>query len=200
MMLPSVDLPAPFGPMIACTWPAPTSSERPLRMSLPATRAWRFSIFSMVFPGVARWNRVFGGGAGSAAGALEGDATPGIGTVGDLVALHVVGTGEHRQGGAVDRGGTVGETRGGRRRRVREALVDHAERAVRLRPEHAVAAFVLGTEMQALAGDRDDLGAVGLGPAPHFHAVGGEFHDEVGQQRRIVDRQRRYLRHRRHAA
>src|SRR5690606_41195114 len=46
-MLPSVDLPAPFGPMMACTSPAFTSSERPLRMSLPATRAWRLSIFSM---------------------------------------------------------------------------------------------------------------------------------------------------------
>src|SRR5690349_7014735 len=33
--------------MIACTSPAFASSERPLRMSLPATRTWRFSIFSM---------------------------------------------------------------------------------------------------------------------------------------------------------
>src|SRR5690606_6267697 len=33
--------------MIACTSPAFTSSERPLRISLPATRTWRFSIRSM---------------------------------------------------------------------------------------------------------------------------------------------------------
>src|SRR5687768_8990329 len=50
-MLPSVDLPAPFGPMIACTSPGFTASVTPLRMSLPATRAWRLSIFSMVFSG-----------------------------------------------------------------------------------------------------------------------------------------------------
>src|SRR5688500_9412938 len=53
MMLPSVDLPAPLGPMIACTTPGFTSSERPLRISRPATRAWRLSIFSMVFSCVA---------------------------------------------------------------------------------------------------------------------------------------------------
>src|SRR5690606_38778958 len=46
-MLPSVDLPAPFGPMMACTSPGFTSSERPLRISRPATDAWRFSILSM---------------------------------------------------------------------------------------------------------------------------------------------------------
>src|SRR5688572_15241800 len=45
--LPSVDLPAPLGPMIACTWPGMTSSERPLRMSRPAMRTWRLSIFNM---------------------------------------------------------------------------------------------------------------------------------------------------------
>src|SRR5688500_11102664 len=49
MMLPSVDLPAPFGPMIACTSPGFTSSDRPLRISRPATRAWRLSIFSISF-------------------------------------------------------------------------------------------------------------------------------------------------------
>src|SRR5690606_36480728 len=47
-MLPRVDLPAPLGPMMACTWPGCSSSDRPLRMSLPATRAWRLSIFSIV--------------------------------------------------------------------------------------------------------------------------------------------------------
>src|SRR5690606_28411202 len=46
-MLPRVDLPAPLGPMMACTWPGFTSSDRPLRISLPATLAWRFSILSM---------------------------------------------------------------------------------------------------------------------------------------------------------
>src|SRR4249919_1113968 len=49
-MLPSVDLPAPLGPMIAWTSPAFTSSETPLRISRPATRAWRLSIFSMFVP------------------------------------------------------------------------------------------------------------------------------------------------------
>src|SRR5688572_22884770 len=33
--------------MIACTSPAFASSERPLRMSLPATRTWRLSILSI---------------------------------------------------------------------------------------------------------------------------------------------------------
>src|SRR5688572_7902007 len=47
--LPSVDLPAPFGPMIACTWPGATSSERPLRMSRPPMRTWRLSIFNIGF-------------------------------------------------------------------------------------------------------------------------------------------------------
>src|SRR3546814_3794789 len=46
-MLPSVDLPAPLGPMMAWTSPGFTSSVRPLRISRPATVAWRFSILSM---------------------------------------------------------------------------------------------------------------------------------------------------------
>src|SRR5690606_11485367 len=48
MMLPSVDLPAPLGPMMACTSPGFTSRVSPLRISRPLTDAWRFSIFSIV--------------------------------------------------------------------------------------------------------------------------------------------------------
>jgi len=47
----SVDLPAPFGPMIACISPAFTRSETPLRISRPATRTWRFSMSSSVVIG-----------------------------------------------------------------------------------------------------------------------------------------------------
>src|SRR5690554_2107093 len=46
-MLPRVDLPAPLGPMMACTSPGFTCSERPLRMSRPPMAAWRLSILSM---------------------------------------------------------------------------------------------------------------------------------------------------------
>src|SRR5690606_9415447 len=82
-MLPSVDLPAPLGPMMACTWPGFTSSERPLRISLPATLAWRFSILSMGL-GIRDWgfgirDSVFGIGSGRRRGPEEGDtrAVPG---------------------------------------------------------------------------------------------------------------------------
>src|SRR5690606_41029037 len=44
------DLPAPFGPMIACTSPAFTASESPLRIGVPPTVAWRLSILSMGLP------------------------------------------------------------------------------------------------------------------------------------------------------
>src|SRR3954447_9639047 len=40
----SVDLPEPFGPMIACTSPVPTLSVRPRRISLPSMPAWRLLI------------------------------------------------------------------------------------------------------------------------------------------------------------
>ena len=39
---PSVDLPEPFGPMIACTSPAFTVRSRPLRISLPSISTCRF--------------------------------------------------------------------------------------------------------------------------------------------------------------
>src|SRR5690606_19982095 len=48
MMLPSVDFPEPLGPMMACTSPGFTCSDRPLRMSRPPMEAWRLSILSMV--------------------------------------------------------------------------------------------------------------------------------------------------------
>src|SRR3546814_18238217 len=56
-MLPSVDLPAPLGPMMACTSPGFTSSVRPLRISRPATVAWRLSILSLGF-GIRDWGLV----------------------------------------------------------------------------------------------------------------------------------------------
>src|SRR3546814_9777475 len=59
-MLPSVDLPAPLGPMMACTSPGFTSSVRPLRISRPATVAWRLSILSMGF-GIRDWGFVRAG-------------------------------------------------------------------------------------------------------------------------------------------
>src|SRR5205809_387061 len=43
----SVDLPDPFGPMIACTSPAGTCSDTPLRIGLSATVACRFVISSI---------------------------------------------------------------------------------------------------------------------------------------------------------
>ena len=46
----SVDLPEPFGPMMACTSPAFTSRSMPRRISLPSTEACRFftlNIFSL---------------------------------------------------------------------------------------------------------------------------------------------------------
>src|SRR5690606_6382962 len=66
-MLPSVDLPAPLGPMMACTWPGFTSSERPLRMSRSPMRACRFSILSMGL-GIRDWGF---GKAGSDSGVGE---------------------------------------------------------------------------------------------------------------------------------
>src|SRR5688572_9011577 len=115
-MMPSVDLPAPFGPMIACTSPGRTVRLSPLRMSLPATRAWRLSILSM---GECRRKseRNVGGripdreraSRGSAARAFERDAAARAGGVGDLEALHVVGAREVGQGGARDFDGAVGE-------------------------------------------------------------------------------------------
>src|SRR5690606_3558125 len=47
MLLPSVDWPVPLGPMLACTSPGFTCSDRPLRMSRPPMEAWRLSILSM---------------------------------------------------------------------------------------------------------------------------------------------------------
>src|SRR6267154_574813 len=38
----SVDLPEPFGPMMACTWPLLTVSESPWRISRSSTRTCRF--------------------------------------------------------------------------------------------------------------------------------------------------------------
>src|SRR5690606_6532689 len=57
--LPSVDLPAPLGPMMACTSPGFTSSERPLRISRPLMDAWRLSIFSIFVPVAASADRAF---------------------------------------------------------------------------------------------------------------------------------------------
>src|SRR5215213_9919533 len=47
-VFPSVLLPEPLGPMMACTSPAPTVSERPLMICLPATSTWR-SLISSIF-------------------------------------------------------------------------------------------------------------------------------------------------------
>src|SRR3954451_719595 len=44
----SVDLPEPLGPIIACTSPAGTCSDTPLRIGLSATVAWRLVMSSMV--------------------------------------------------------------------------------------------------------------------------------------------------------
>ena len=49
-----VDLPEPFGPMIACTSPAFTARLMPFRIGLSATVAWRFSNFQHV----SSWFRV----------------------------------------------------------------------------------------------------------------------------------------------
>src|SRR5947209_7928766 len=51
----SVDLPDPFGPMMAATSPAFTVSDSPSRIFLPSTSTWRFlisSIFSSVMAGL----------------------------------------------------------------------------------------------------------------------------------------------------
>src|SRR5437764_500733 len=46
-----VDLPEPFGPMIACTSFVSTSRSTPLTISVPSSRAtWRFSSFSKAMP------------------------------------------------------------------------------------------------------------------------------------------------------
>src|SRR5438045_1703941 len=46
----SVDLPEPFGPMIACTSPRLTVSDSPWRISRSSTRTWRFLTSSNDIP------------------------------------------------------------------------------------------------------------------------------------------------------
>src|SRR5436190_22204616 len=44
----SVDLPEPFGPMMACTSPAAIESDSPFRISLPSTATYSSLISSMI--------------------------------------------------------------------------------------------------------------------------------------------------------